>query len=142
MQADNRHLAHPSLYESIWKPFLDARIDEHVGSRQQIVDIILGEVNERLIEHELVISATDAAKEWLVEHGYDREFGARPLRRLIQSSVEDKLSDAVLAGKFGPGDIILIDAEEGEIVLRKGERQSLSDNEDTGEIEEEVLPAA
>jgi ATP-dependent Clp protease ATP-binding subunit ClpC len=75
----------------------------------------------------------------MVEHGYDREFGARPLRRLIQSSVEDKLSDAVLAGRFSPGDTILVDVFEDEIVLHDFDRETVTDTED--EVEE-ALPAA
>lgn len=89
------------------------------GDIRQIVDIILREVNERLEDHELTITATNAAKDWLGEHGYDAEFGARPLRRLIQTEVEDRLSDAVLSGKFSSGQTVVIDVdEENEITLR------------------------
>ncbi|MFQ5434447.1 MAG: ATP-dependent Clp protease ATP-binding subunit [Anaerolineae bacterium] len=76
---------------------------------RQIVDIILVEVNERLVDYEIHLEATDPAKDWLAEHGYDAEFGARPLRRLIQREVEDRLSDAVLAAKFAKGDVVVID---------------------------------
>ncbi len=124
-----------------FRPEFINRVDSIVVFRQlsqadirQIVDIILGEVNERLIDHELQIKATDAAKEWLGEHGYDAEFGARPLRRLIQTEVEDRLSDAVLAGKFQLGETILIDVEEDEIVLRHAD--SIEDQAVT-----EALPA-
>ena len=93
-----------------FRPEFLNRVDNVVVFRQlqkqdirQIVDIILGEVNERLVEHELVLASTDAARDWLGEHGYDPEFGARPLRRLIQTEVEDLLSDAVLAGTFKHG---------------------------------------
>jgi ATP-dependent Clp protease ATP-binding subunit ClpA len=95
-----------------------------------------------LVEHELSLAVTDAARDWLMENGYDREFGARPLRRLIQSSVEDKLSDAVLAGKFGPGDNILIDADDDGIVLKLQEKQPSTDNGSGEQVEEEALPAA
>ena len=139
---------HKSLIEQLKKTFRPEfinRVDSVIVFRQltqddirQIVDLNLHEVNERLIEHELAIETTLNAKDWLVEHGYDREFGARPLRRLIQSSVEDKLSDAVLAGRFGPGDVILVDAEDDEIVLRESETNA----DDLGEVEEEALRAA
>ena len=105
---------------------------------RKIVDLNLAEVNERLIEHELSLEATLEAKNWLVDHGYDREFGARPLRRLIQSSVEDKLSDAVLAGTFGPGDTIIVDAEDDEIFLREMPSDESGESE---EVEEEALTA-
>ncbi len=94
---------------------------------RQIVEIIISEVNERLVDYEIHLEATDAAKDWLAEHGYDAEFGARPLRRLIQREVEDRLSDCVLAGDFSKGDVVIIDleaeheGEEAEITLRQKE---------------------
>jgi len=54
----------------------------------------------------------------LGEKGYDEVFGARPLRRVIQDMVEDKLSDALLSGKFQPGDIVVVDLADGEIVVQ------------------------
>lgn len=122
-----------------FRPEFVNRVDSIVVFRQlsqddirQIVDIILTQVNERLVDHELVIEATDAAKAWLGEHGYDAEFGARPLRRLIQTEVEDKLSDAVLSGKFKKGDSILVDVTDDNIVLKK------TDEKD--EVTEEAMP--
>ena len=111
-----------------FRPEFINRVDSIVVFRQlskgdirQIVDIILSEVNERLVEHELSITASDVARDWLGEHGYDEEFGARPLRRLVQTEIEDRLSDAVLAGKFTSGDIVLIDVAEDAIVLKHEE---------------------
>lgn len=122
-----------------FRPEFINRVDSIVVFRQlskdnirQIVDIILGEVNERLVEHEMRIEATDASRDWLAEHGYDAEFGARPLRRLIQTAVEDSLSDAVLSGKFDENKIIIVDVEDDKIVLRH--------SEETNEVEEEALP--
>src|SRR5690606_13244912 len=79
----------------------------------------IAQVNERLTEHSLTVVVTEAGKDWLAKEGYDPEFGARPLRRLVQTQVEDRLSDAVLSGRFKPGDIVVIDAEEGNLVLRE-----------------------
>ncbi len=111
-----------------FRPEFLNRVDKIVVFRQlrkkdirKIVNIILQEVNERLVEHELHLEATDTAKDWLAEHGYDAEFGARPLRRLIQTEVEDLLSDAVLSGQFKDGQSILIDVEEDAIVLHHKE---------------------
>ncbi len=109
-----------------FRPEFINRVDSIVVFRQLtqedirlIVDIILGEVNLRLEEHELHLTATDAAKDWLSEHGYDPEFGARPLRRLIQTSVEDRISDAVLSGSFALGETIQVDVDEDdELTLR------------------------
>ena len=112
------------LKRSFRPEFLN-RLDSVIVFRQlqledirQIVDIIIGDVNERMDEHFLLLEATDPAKDWLATHGYDPEYGARPLRRLIQQTVEDKLSDAVLAGDFQEGETVIIDIENDEIVLR------------------------
>ncbi|MDX1665292.1 MAG: ATP-dependent Clp protease ATP-binding subunit [Candidatus Promineifilaceae bacterium] len=103
-----------------------------------IVDIILERVNERLVEHNLSIKATQEAKEWLAREGYDPEFGARPLRRVIQTEVEDTLSDAVLGGRFGEGDVVIVDVEEEDLVLSKDEPKAA--NGTTEEDTEEALP--
>ena len=85
---------------------------EHIG---QIVEIMFAEVQSRVSDEGLILSRTDAATEFLVEHGYDESFGARPLKRAIQRYVEDPLSDKILLGEFGAGDEIQIDvAEDGE----------------------------
>ena len=111
-----------------FRPEFINRVDSVVVFRQltkenirEIVDIILGQVNERLDEYELDIRATDEAKDWLGENGYNPEFGARPLRRLVQTEIEDRLADAVLSGTFNHGDAILVDVEDDEIALRADE---------------------
>lgn len=143
---------HKTLMEQLkrtFRPEFINRVDSIIVFRQlsqddirQIVDLVLAEVNERLVEHELTLQASDTAKEWMVVNGYDREFGARPLRRLVQSTIEDKLSDAVLAGRFGPGDVVLIDIVDDEVVLNEFETHPSANGEDSDEIPEEVLPAA
>ena len=72
------------------------------------------------------MEATDAARDWLGEKGYDPVFGARPLRRVIQNELEDRLSEALLEGRFGPGDTVLVDCEGGEIILSKQEAPALA----------------
>lgn len=89
----------------------------------QIVDLELGKVAERLGEHGLFLEVSQAAKEFIAREGYSPEYGARPLRRVVQSRVEDPLSDAVLAGTFVPGEAVWVDVEEGEIVLRKAQEE-------------------
>jgi ATP-dependent Clp protease ATP-binding subunit ClpC len=85
---------------------------------KQIVSLELAKVSLRLKEHNLTLSATPAALSALAEEGYDAEFGARPLRRVIQQKVEDVLSDRVLAGDFNDGDAILVDMDsEGAMIL-------------------------
>jgi ATP-dependent Clp protease ATP-binding subunit ClpC len=89
---------------------------------QQIVRIELDKVAERLTEHELILTATDEALSALAEQGYDPDFGARPLRRVIQQRVEDPLSDKLLSGEFAHGDAIEVNiGEDGEIVLVKAD---------------------
>jgi ATP-dependent Clp protease ATP-binding subunit ClpC len=125
-----------------FRPEFINRVDSIIVFRQlsqadirKIVDIILDEVNERLVEHHFQLEATDGARDWLAKQGYDAEFGARPLRRLIQTSIEDKLSDAVLSGEFKDESIILVDADEetDEITLR---------HQEVEKEDEEAVPAA
>jgi ATP-dependent Clp protease ATP-binding subunit ClpC len=87
----------------------------------QIVDLELDKVRIRLADHDLELEVTQAARKLIATEGYSEEYGARPLRRVIQNQVEDALSDAILAGKFGTGDTVLVDAEDDEIVLRGSE---------------------
>jgi len=87
---------------------------EHI---RKIVDLMLAIVTQQLAEKGIKLEVTDAAKDFLGEKGYDEVFGARPLRRVIQDMVEDKLSEGLLSGKFQPGDTAVVDLEEGEIVV-------------------------
>ena len=90
-----------------------------------IVDLMLNEVRTELSEKQIALEATDAAKEFLAEKGYDPNFGARPLRRLIQNEVEDKLSEEVLGGKLHSGDTAVLEIEDGEMVIRVKELAAL-----------------
>jgi len=89
----------------------------HMEHMTQIVDLMLKEVHSNLIEHGVDMEVSDSAKSWLAEKGYDRNFGARPLRRVIQDNIEDKLSDALLSGKIKPATTVVIDLEDDEIVV-------------------------
>ncbi len=82
-----------------------------------IVEFELKKVSDRLVEHALVIEVTDAAKDLLGEKGYDPEFGARPLRRVITNLVEDHLSDGILSNEFKLGSTVLIDAVDGALTF-------------------------
>ena len=83
----------------------------------QIVDLELHKVQERIAQQEIKLQATEAAKQYLSDRGYNFEFGARPLRRVIQNEVEDVLSDGFLSGKFETGDIVQIDLVEGNLTF-------------------------
>ncbi len=98
---------------------------EHIRS---IVDLLLGDVSKNLLAKGISMEVTDAARDWLGEKGYDPVFGARPLRRVIQNELEDRLSEALLDGRFGPADTVLVDVTEGgEIVLTKQEAPELAE---------------
>ncbi len=100
---------------------VDGTVVFHALSREHlrgIVDLMLREVNSQLALKGVGLEVTDAAKEWLGDKGYDQVFGARPLRRLIQNEVEDRLSEALLEGRFQPGETIVIDCEDEQLVLK------------------------
>ncbi len=84
---------------------------------RQIVDLMLTSVIRQLKEKGIDLTVTEPAKDFLGEKGYDSVFGARPLRRVIQDMVEDKLSEDLLRGKFQSGDTVVIDLEGEEIVV-------------------------
>ncbi|MBN2303436.1 MAG: ATP-dependent Clp protease ATP-binding subunit [Anaerolineae bacterium] len=86
---------------------------------KEIVDLELHKVNERLVERAMSLTATEAARQHLANEGYDPDFGARPLRRVITNLVEDKLSDVILAGDIKLGSLVEIDYDEekGEVTF-------------------------
>ncbi len=91
------------------------------GEITQIVDILIEDVAKRVAEHNVKIRLTQAAKNYLAAEGYDPEYGARPLRRVIQNKVEDALSDAILSGKFEAASTILVDYVDDELLLTQTE---------------------
>jgi ATP-dependent Clp protease ATP-binding subunit ClpC len=76
---------------------------------RQIVDLLLGRLQKHLVEQDVTITVTNAAKDRLADEGFDRQFGARPLRRVITSRIEDQLSEELLRGKFSRGDAVEVD---------------------------------
>jgi ATP-dependent Clp protease ATP-binding subunit ClpC len=91
---------------------------------QKIVSLELDKVSERLKDHNLTLDASIEALASIAEQGYDAEFGARPLRRVIQQKVEDPLSDKLLSGEFVDGDAIDVSVnEDGEVVLEKSQEK-------------------
>ena len=94
---------------------------------KQIVELELKKVSDRLVEHEIILTATPDALNLLAEQGYDPDMGARPLRRIIQLKVEDALSDALLAGEYEDGDAIVVDVEDGEIKLHRTDAQPVAE---------------
>ncbi|MDQ8169273.1 MAG: ATP-dependent Clp protease ATP-binding subunit [Gemmatimonadota bacterium] len=82
---------------------------EHIA---QIVSILLADVQKRLGDEELTLKLTEAAVDFLVKHGYDQAYGARPLKRAIQKWIEDPLSERILLAEFSRGDEIEVDVSE------------------------------
>ena len=121
----------------VFRPEFINRLDSVIVFRslnkddiKQIVELELNKVAKRLVEHDLSMLPTPPALEMLAELGYDPEMGARPLRRVIQQKVEDRLSDALLSGEFKDGDAILVDVVEGEIKLERTEKKEESPPEE------------
>jgi len=97
---------------------IDANIVFHQLTREEIlsiVELMMNQVRKELSEKKIQLELTQAAREHLGEKGFDPVFGARPLRRLIQNEVEDKLSDEVLSGRLKAGDTALVDLVDGKI---------------------------
>ncbi|MBN1454601.1 MAG: AAA family ATPase, partial [Anaerolineales bacterium] len=117
--------------KKVFRPEFINRVDSVVVFRalnkediQNIVKLELDKVSARLQEHNLTLTASSEALSLLADLGYDPEFGARPLRRVIQQKVEDPLSDKVLAGDFGNDAAVLVDVnEENEIILTHQEEK-------------------
>jgi ATP-dependent Clp protease ATP-binding subunit ClpC len=112
--------------KKVFRPEFINRVDSVIIFRslnqediRKIVNLELDKVSARLADQDITITASDAALELLAERGYDPDMGARPLRRVIQQAVEDKLSDAILTGEFMIGDSIEVDVEGEEVVLKK-----------------------
>ena len=96
---------------------IDGTVVFHALSKEhmnQIVDLRLQEVSGELIEKGINFEISDSAKDWLTTNGYDPLFGARPVRRLIQDTIEDKLSDAILGGTLNPGDTAFVDINDDD----------------------------
>ena len=83
-----------------------------------IIDILISSLSKRLAEKQLKLSVTDRAKDFIIEHGYDPVYGARPLKRYIQSKVETLLARVMLSGELKPNSTLITDAENGELSVR------------------------
>ena len=108
---------------------LDATVVFHGLSREhirQIVELQLKDVEKQLKLKGVTLEVTETAKDWLGEKGYDQVFGARPLRRVIQDEIEDRLSDAILENRFQDGDRVVIDVEGDEVILKSASEPALA----------------
>ena len=86
---------------------------------KEIVNLMTVSVEERLSEHSVRISLTEGAKFWIAEKGFDPVYGARPLRRVIQRELGNKLARRILKGEFGKGDKITVDVSKDGLNFEK-----------------------
>ena len=107
------------------RPELINRIDKIIVFRalskqniRKIIDVQIQELRTRLQRQHIGIILAPKAKEWLLEHGYDSKNGVRPLRRLIQDEVEDKLADGILSGQYNKGDVVMIGVKLGKLSFK------------------------
>jgi ATP-dependent Clp protease ATP-binding subunit ClpB len=131
---ERRTTAVMEVVRSHFKPEFLNRLDDVVVFRALgteeltgIVDIQVGVLARRLAARRLTLSVTDAAREWLAINGFDPVYGARPLRRLVQSAIGDQLAKALLAGDIRDGDEVVVDAvdefagsDEAGLIVRRG----------------------
>jgi ATP-dependent Clp protease ATP-binding subunit ClpC len=113
-----------SEMRKLFRPEFLNRIDAVVVFRQlgrpqirEIVDLMLARTQQQLTEQRLTLEVTEAAKEFLVDKGFDPVYGARPMRRTIQNLIEDPLAEGLLHGRFQPGDTVVVDRQGDDLVL-------------------------
>ncbi|HUF32601.1 MAG TPA: ATP-dependent chaperone ClpB [Acidimicrobiales bacterium] len=117
----------PGDPRDFFKPEFVNRIDDIIRFRSleeadltHIVDIQLATLVERLARRRLTLEVTDDARRVLAARGYDPAYGARPLKRLLQKAIADPLAMALLDGRYADGDTVVVDADDGEVVLARG----------------------
>ena len=119
------------LLKTKFRPEFLNRVDEIIlfhkltkSDLMKIVDIQISYLASRLAERKISIQLTDHAKSWLAEHGYDPNYGARPLKRLIQREIENPLALKLLSGEFKEHDTIEIDVKEDKLSFKKIDKKS------------------
>ncbi len=124
---DENHEKIEKALKSTFRPEFINRIDEIIifsplslEDVERIVELQLKDIRDRMGEHGLKLELTEAARKWLAKQGYDKAFGARPLRRALQKYVESPLSVQMLRGDFVSGDTVTVDVKEDQIEFRKG----------------------
>lgn len=108
-----------------FRPEFLNRLDEIIlfkpltkGNIGRIVDLMVDGLSRRLADQELALELTDAAKTFVVENGYDPVYGARPLKRYLQNTVETLMAKCILAGNVHAGDTIVLDVEDGQFITK------------------------
>jgi len=124
-----------------FRPEFLNRIDEtivfaHLSQEEirEIVELMLKDLFKRLAERELSVEVTDEVKDHLAKNGYSEAYGARPLGRLIQRTIEDMLAEEILSGKYAPGDTIVIKLVDDKIAFDKKSKRSKKEAPETEEV--------
>ena len=114
-----------ALLRRSFRPEFLNRLDEIVFYKPltkenvtKIIDLQIAKLNSRLEEQQITCVLTDGAKSFIVEEAYDPQYGARPLRRYVQHTVETMLSKSILGGGLTPGQTVTVDAENGELIMK------------------------
>ena len=131
LSEDAKRNAVMSVVQSTFKPEFLNRLDDIIlfdalttDELAQIVDLQVASLAKRLGGRRLTLTVTPAAKEWLSVTGFDPVYGARPLRRLIQSAIGDKLARGLLSGEIIDGDTVIVDRDEATDALSIGSARS------------------
>ncbi|WP_301309744.1 ATP-dependent Clp protease ATP-binding subunit [Nonomuraea roseoviolacea] len=111
-----RHSMRPELLNRIDETIIFKRLDR--TQLRQIVELFLERTRQRLRGQDIDLQVSEAAVDWLAERGYQPEFGARPLRRVVQRELDNRLSALLLTGEVGEGGRVMVDVENGRLSLR------------------------
>ena len=113
-----------TLLKQKFRPEFLNRLDEIIMFKPltksnigKIVDLMVGELDKRLADQELSLELTDAAKDQVIENGYDPVYGARPLKRYLQKYVETLAARKILSGDVHAGDTLVLDVQNGEFIV-------------------------
>jgi ATP-dependent Clp protease ATP-binding subunit ClpC len=110
----------------VFNPEFLNRLDEIVvfhslekSDLEKIIDIMIQEINRNISEKKILVKISSEAKDWLIFNGYSHKYGARPLKRCLQSNIEDKIAEGLLEGDFKDGDTIIADVKDDKIIVVK-----------------------
>jgi ATP-dependent Clp protease ATP-binding subunit ClpB len=116
------------LLKRSFRPEFLNRLDEIVfykpltkANVTSIIDLMMTSLNQRLADKELTVELTDAARDAIIDAAYDPLYGARPLRRYLQHTVETLISRQIIADQVGAGETLTVDAQNGELTVKRTE---------------------
>ena len=124
LEEDNKEIMMHALKQR-FKPEFINRVDDIIIFNSltkeniiSIADILFKDLKNKLGAQKITLELSDAVKDYIVEKGYDENYGARPLKRVIQRDIEDKLAEEILMGNVNENDDLIVDVKEGKIIFR------------------------